>query len=256
MGESKKSLAEIKVDDIHSFINPYCHAISCQAKFPLSKSMLTTPNDLLFYMCGSDLQNDLYHQLSKDGGHTDWWVSQALLFSLFEQGNKILFPPVIKHFSSCSPLFFKDDEQWLSNICQLPQTHECIPSGPKDLWMLNLPSLFLTTKKSSLLQPSSLSFHTCDSWRPASAAKTEANKSLSNYSVSLSSITRVWKPPWLSGVKMHIAVSYPTFHPQVSPSPPWQGAFQSVHPPNCIDIRDCLNLSARPCSWCCWNFWD
>lgn len=217
--------------------------------------MMTIPNYLLLsYMLGTDLQNDLFHHLSRDASQTDWWVvSQALLFSLSKSGSKFFFPPVIKHFSSCSPLFLKDDGEWLSNMCQLPQTHVCIWSGPKDLCVLNLPSLSLNTNKSSsFLQPSPLSLNVHDSWRLASAAKTEANKAFSNYTFSLSSITRVWRP-WLSGVKKHIAVSYPTFH-AISPS--WQCAFQSVHPPICINIRDCLNLGARPCSWCCWNSWD
>lgn len=90
--------------------------------------------------------------------------------------------------------------EWLSNICQLSLTRECIPSGPKDLWMLNLPSLSLTlfpiNKKSSFLQPSSLSLNIRDYWRPASAAKTEANKAFSNNVFSLSSVTRIWPPFW------------------------------------------------------------
>lgn len=54
---------------------------------------MTTPNDLLFfYMLGTELQNDLFHHLSRDGGETDWHVvSQALLFLFLKIGLKLAF---------------------------------------------------------------------------------------------------------------------------------------------------------------------
>lgn len=93
MADSLKSLAEVKVDSIHCspLVDPICHVTIKgykirQARFTLGESMLTTPDDVLFfYMLGDDLQNDLFRHLSTDGGEADWLiVSQVLLLSLFE----------------------------------------------------------------------------------------------------------------------------------------------------------------------------
>ena len=56
MGDCVESLAEVKVDNIHSspFVYPASHVIVesyqiGQASFPLGESMLTTPDNLLFF---------------------------------------------------------------------------------------------------------------------------------------------------------------------------------------------------------------
>ena len=76
MGDSLKSLAAVKVDNIHCspLIYPAIYAIVesyqiGQAQFPLGGSMLTTPDNLLFlHLLNEDLQNELLHHLSQDGG--------------------------------------------------------------------------------------------------------------------------------------------------------------------------------------------
>jgi len=72
MGDSVKSLAEVEVDNIHGspLIYPASRAIIesyqvGQAWFPLGKSMLSTPDNLLFlHLLRDDLQNELLHHLS------------------------------------------------------------------------------------------------------------------------------------------------------------------------------------------------
>jgi len=130
MGDSVKSLAEVKVDNIHCspLIYPASHAIVesyqiGQASFPLGESMLTTPDNLLFlHLLNDDLQNELPHHLSWDGGEADRPViSWVLLLALFEGWSDIGFSLVLGHLF-CPPEPFKDDGEWLSNdICQLPQ---------------------------------------------------------------------------------------------------------------------------------------
>lgn len=52
-------------------------------------------------MLGGDIQNDLLHHLSKDGGEADWSViSYVLLLALFEDGSNIDFSPLIEHLFS------------------------------------------------------------------------------------------------------------------------------------------------------------
>jgi len=85
--------------------------------------MLPTPDNLLFlHLLNDDLQNELLHHLSRDGGETDRpIVPWVLLLALFEDRSDIGFSSVLGHLS-CSPGPFKDDGEWLSNdICQLPQ---------------------------------------------------------------------------------------------------------------------------------------
>ena len=60
---------------------------------------------------------------------------------------------------------------------------------------------------------------------------------------------------WLSGLQVYVANSCPFFHSPVSPSPSWQGCSQSLHPPACIDIRDCPDQGSGPCTWPCQILW-
>jgi len=79
MGDCIESLAEVKVDNIHGspFIYPASHATVesyqiSEAWFPLSESMLTTPDNLLFlHLLDDGLQDKLLHHLSRDGGEAD-----------------------------------------------------------------------------------------------------------------------------------------------------------------------------------------
>lgn len=80
MGDSVQSLPEVKVDNLNcsTFIGLSCHVIIegyqiGQARFTLDESMSATPDDLLqVCILGDDLQNDLFHHLSKDRGEADW----------------------------------------------------------------------------------------------------------------------------------------------------------------------------------------
>lgn len=104
MEDSVKSLFEVKVDYTHCFplIYPSFHVIveGCligQARFILGESVWTTPDDfLLFYMLCDDLQNDLLHHHSRDGGEADWLEVSQLLFAFFVDGSNISLPPVIR----------------------------------------------------------------------------------------------------------------------------------------------------------------
>ena len=79
MGDCVESLAEVKVDNIHDspFVYPASHVIVesyqiGQAWFPLGESMLTTPDNLLFFHLLHDgLQDKLLHHLTQDGGEAD-----------------------------------------------------------------------------------------------------------------------------------------------------------------------------------------
>ena len=85
--------------------------------------MLTTLDDLLFlHLLRDDLQNELLHRLSRDGGEADRLVVPwILLLALFEDWSDTGFSSVFEHVSF-PPRPFKDDGEWLSNdICQLPQ---------------------------------------------------------------------------------------------------------------------------------------
>jgi len=83
------------------------------------ESMLTTPGNLFLHLLDDDLQNELFHHLSWDGGKADWpvvpWVP---LLALSEDWSDTGFSPVRGHFFCPGP--FRDDGMWLSNdICQL-----------------------------------------------------------------------------------------------------------------------------------------
>ena len=79
MGDSVESLAEVEVHNIcgSPFIYPASHAIveshqTDRALFPLGESMLTTPENLLFlHLFNGDIQNELFHHLSRDGGEAE-----------------------------------------------------------------------------------------------------------------------------------------------------------------------------------------
>jgi len=91
--------------------------------------MLTTPDNLLFlHLLDDDLENEVLHHLSQDGGEADWpVVPWVLLLALFEDWSDICLAPVLGHLS-CPPGPLKDDGEWLSNdVRQLPQ-HSCVHS--------------------------------------------------------------------------------------------------------------------------------
>ena len=97
MGDCVESLAEVKVDNIHSspFVYPASHVIVesyqiGQAWFPLGESMLTTPDNLLFFNLLHDgLQDKLLHHLSRDGG-VCIQVLLTLICSLNFKGRSVL----------------------------------------------------------------------------------------------------------------------------------------------------------------------
>ena len=85
--------------------------------------MLTAPDNLLFlHSLSDDIQDELFHHLSRDAGEADWLVVPwVLLLALFEDCSDNDFPPVLRYFS-CSLGPLKDGGEWLSNdIRQLPQ---------------------------------------------------------------------------------------------------------------------------------------
>jgi len=85
--------------------------------------MLATSDNLLFlHLLRDDIQNELLHHLSWDGGEADRPVFPCvLLLALFEDWSDIGLSPVLGHHS-CPLGPLKDDGEWLSNdICQLPQ---------------------------------------------------------------------------------------------------------------------------------------
>ena len=63
--------------------------------------MLTAPDNLFFlHLLRDDVQNELFHHLSRDGGEADRPVApRVLLLALFEDWNDIGFPQVLRHFS-------------------------------------------------------------------------------------------------------------------------------------------------------------
>ena len=77
--------------------------------------MLTTPDNLLFFhLLEDDLQDELLHHLSRDGGEADWSVVPwILLLALCEDWSDIGLSPVLGHLS-CPPGPLKDDGEWLS----------------------------------------------------------------------------------------------------------------------------------------------
>lgn len=70
-----------------------------------------------------DLQNGLFHHLSRDGGQADLLVvSWVFLFALIKDGSNTGLPPVIRHLSH-SPWFFRGGGEQQSN-----KQHLSIPS--------------------------------------------------------------------------------------------------------------------------------
>jgi len=67
----------------------------------LGESMLTSRDNLLFlHLLNDDIQNEVFHHLSRDGGEADQpVVSWDILLALFEDWSDIGFPPVLSHFS-------------------------------------------------------------------------------------------------------------------------------------------------------------
>ena len=84
--------------------------------------MLTTPDNLFLHLLDDDLQDELLHQLSQDGGTADRpAVPWDLLLVLFEGWSDTGFSLVLR-LLSCPPGPFKGGEERLSNdIRQLPQ---------------------------------------------------------------------------------------------------------------------------------------
>lgn len=90
----------------------------------LGESMLAKfDNLLLLHVLGDDLQNELFHHLSRGGGEVDWpTVSWDLLLDLFEDWSDTDFLTVLRHLSSF-PWHFKDDGESLSNNVHLIPQH-------------------------------------------------------------------------------------------------------------------------------------
>jgi len=99
MGDSVESLAEVEVGNTHCspFTYPASHAIIesyqiGQARFPLRESMLTTPDKLFsLHLLNDDIQNELFHHLSRDVGEADQPVTPSVfLLVVFEDWNDSL----------------------------------------------------------------------------------------------------------------------------------------------------------------------
>ena len=105
MGDSIKSLAEVKVDNIHCSPSIFSASDATiegrevdQAQFPLGESMLTTPDDpLLFQLLEDGFQNKLFHHLSRNRFEANWPVVSWILLTLFEDQSDISYPPVFRH---------------------------------------------------------------------------------------------------------------------------------------------------------------
>ena len=79
--------------------------------------MLTTPDNL--HLLDDDLQDELLHHLSRDGGEADWpVVPWVLLLALFEDWSDTGLSPVLRHSSSpllssrTSQRWWRDVQQW------------------------------------------------------------------------------------------------------------------------------------------------
>ena len=67
----------------------------------------TAANFLFLLLLRDDIQSELFHHLSRDGGEADWpVVSWVLLLAIFEDWSDTGFSPVLGHFC-CSPRPFK-----------------------------------------------------------------------------------------------------------------------------------------------------
>lgn len=89
-------------------------------------------------MLGDDLQNVLFHHLSRDGGEADWlvvpWI--PLLLASFEDESNIGFPlgpvPVFCDFSTMVESGLATASASSLSTC------ECISSGPVNLCVLEV----------------------------------------------------------------------------------------------------------------------
>jgi len=85
--------------------------------------MPIAPDNLLFlHLLRDDIQNELFHHLSQDGGEADRPVVPWVLpLALFEDWSDNGFPSVLRHF--CSPRPFKDDGEMIA-VHALPAKKE------------------------------------------------------------------------------------------------------------------------------------
>ncbi|XP_052520447.1 uncharacterized protein LOC128071593 [Tympanuchus pallidicinctus] len=115
VGDSIKSLAEIKVDYIHC--SPPIH--------PARDNIIEG-----YQLSGDDIQYKLFHHLSRDRGEADWpIIAWVFLLAYFEDRGDIGYLPVFRHLS-CPPRLLKDDRKQFSNhLCQLPQHPWMNPIG-------------------------------------------------------------------------------------------------------------------------------
>ena len=157
--------------------------------------MLTTPDNLLFlHLLDDNVQNELLHHPSRDGGEADRpVVPWILLLALFEDWSDTGFSSVLGHLS-CPPGPFKESGSAMTSASFL-STCGCITSGPMDLWVCSFLKWSLTQSSStkggsSFLQAFSLTPRDWDSQGPALALKTKAKKAFINFVFSVSSITR------------------------------------------------------------------
>lgn len=184
-----------------------------------------------------DLQNGLFHHLSRGGGRlTCWLCHRSSFLPCLKMGVTLAFlqslgtSPILHGFSKVV-----ENSRVTTPVSSL-RTHGGIPSGFADLCMLSLPSWSLTQpsmtwEKSSFLWPSLIP-EFWGSWEPSSAVKTEAKKAFGVSSFSVSSITRttiwisssptvlliflfllmyLWSPSWCSWCPL----------PDLIPSGPW-----------------------------------
>ena len=138
MRDHVKSLVEVYVENIHCspLIYPARHAIIesyqiGQAWFPLGESMLTTPDNFpFFHLLDDDLQNELPHHLSRDGGEADQpVVPWVLLLALFEDWSDIGLSPV----SGTSPVL-QELSKMMESGSAMMSSSSLSTRGPMDLW--------------------------------------------------------------------------------------------------------------------------
>lgn len=188
MGDSVKSIAEVKIAKIHCC--PLMYPASCdimegyqtgKAQFFLGETLFPIPDKLLFFDLLEDyIQNKLLHCLPRDRGEADWVVaSQFLLLALFEGWS--YSTPVLRHLSHSHNLS-KMIENCLAIISASSlSTHRCFPMSSVDLYALNLPQLsliksYLTKGKYSLSQ--TLMSRAWDSQGTVLVTKSEAKEGI------------------------------------------------------------------------------
>ena len=161
MGDIVESLAEVKIHNI--CCSPLICLDSCdflegyrfgQAWFPLGESMLTTLDNLPFFLLhGDNIQNKLFHHIPRNGGEAEWPVVSPVLLALFEDWSDTGYSPELGHIC-CSPRPSKDNRKWLKSLLPAPLAFECIPLELMGLHVLSLPRRPLT--RSSLTKGSSI----------------------------------------------------------------------------------------------------